>query len=93
MGVRLPDVGEEGWSVGGSGALWRVGEDGGSSECWIGVGKSMSIAGKISCNGGENCVQDCWQNGKTLSWRVTSRLVKKVFALISNNLYPFLLWG
>jgi len=55
------------------------------------VGKSMSITGKISCNGGENCVRDCWQNEKTLSWEVTSRLVKKVSASISNNLYPFVL--
>ena len=68
MGVRLPGVGEEGWSVGGSGCIvTRVGEDGGSSECRTGVGKSMSIAGKICCNEGEDCIRDYWQNGKTLS--------------------------
>ena len=44
-----------------------VEEDGGSSECWTRVGKSMSIAGRIFCDEGEDCVQDCWQNGKTLS--------------------------
>jgi len=93
MGARPPGMGEEGWFAGGSGVLWRVREDDGSSECWTGVGKSMSIAGKVSCNGGEDCVRDCCQNGKTLSWKVTSWLVKKVFASISNNLYLFLLWG
>ena len=109
MGVRLPGVGEEGWSAGGSGALWQVGEegwfaeglgalwqvgeDGGSSECWTGVGKSMSIADKIPCNGGKDCGWDCWQNEKTLSWKMTSRPVKKMPASISNNLYPFLLRG
>jgi len=46
------------------------------------VGKSMSIVGKIPCNGGEDCVCDCWQNGKTLSWKMTFRLVKKVPASI-----------
>ena len=51
------------------------------------MGKSMSIVGKIPCNGGEDCVCDCWQNEKTLSQKMTSRLVKKVFASISNNLY------
>ena len=80
-------VGEKGWFDGGSSALWRVGEEGWSSECWTRVGKSMSIVGKIPCNGGENCVWDCWQNGKILSWKMTSWLVKKVFAYISNNLY------
>jgi len=53
------------------------------------VGKSMSIVGKIPCNGGEDCIWDCWQNGKTLSWKMTSRLVKKLSASISNNLYVF----
>jgi len=89
MGAKLYGVREEGWSTGGLCALWRVVEDGASSECWAGVGKSMSITGKISCNGGEDWVSNDWQNGKTLSWKVTSRLVKKVFASISNNLYLF----
>ena len=53
------------------------------------MGKSMLIVGKIPCNGGEDYVCDCWQNGKTLSWKMTSRLVKKVPASISNNLYVF----
>jgi len=53
------------------------------------VGKSMLIVDKIPCNGGKNCVYDYWQNGKTLSWKMTSRLVKKVHAFISNNLYAF----
>ena len=88
MGAGLPGVGEEGWSAGGS-----LGKDGGSRECWTGVGKSMSMAGKIYGNGCEDCVWECWQNGKTLSWKVTSRLVKKVPASISNNLYAFWLWG
>jgi len=56
MGARLPGVGEEGWSAGGSGALWQVGEDGESSECWTTMGKSMSITGKLSCSGCEDCV-------------------------------------
>jgi len=56
MCARLSSVGEEGWSAGGSGALWQVGEDGRSSECWTTMGKSMSITSKISCNGGEDCV-------------------------------------
>jgi len=67
----------------------RVGEEGWLSECWTRVGKSMSIASKIHCNGGKDFIWDCWQNGKTLSWKVTSQLVKKVHASISNNLYPF----
>ena len=93
IGVGFPGMGEEGWSTRVSGALWRVKEDGGSSECWTGVGKSMLIVGKISCDEGEDCVWDYWQNGKTLSWKVTSRLVKNVPTSISNNLYPFLLRG
>ena len=83
-------VGEEGWFHGGSGSLWWVREEGWSSVCWTRVGKSMSIVGKIPCNEGEDCVCDCWQNGKTLSWKMTSRLVKKVSASI---LYAFWLWG
>ena len=31
------------------------------------MGKSMSIVDKIPCDGGEDCVCDGWQNGKTLS--------------------------
>jgi len=49
----------------------------------------MSMAGKIYCDGGEDCVWECWQNEKTLSWKVISQLVKKVYASISNNLYVF----
>ena len=86
-------VGEECWFAGGSDALWRVGEEGWSSECWTTMGKSMSIAGKISCSRGEDCIWDGWQNGKTLTWKVTSRLVKIMSAFISHNLYPFLLRG
>ena len=61
------------------------------SECTI-CDKARHItvdAGKISCNGGEDCIWDCWQKGKTLSWKVTSRLVKQVPACISNNVYVF----
>ena len=47
-------VGEEVWFDGGSGVLWWVGEEGWSSECWTGVGKSMSIVDKIPWNGGED---------------------------------------
>ena len=54
------------------------------------MGKSMSIVGKIHCNGGDDCACDCWQNEKTFSCKMTSRLVKKVSASISNNLYVFL---
>jgi len=53
----------------------------------------MSIVDKIPCNRGEDCVWDCWQNGKTPSWNMTSRLVKKVQASLSNNLYAFWLRG
>ena len=86
-------VREEGWFDGGSGALWWVEEEGWSGECWTEVGKSMLIVGKIPYNGGADCVWDCWHNEKTLSWKMTSRLVKKVSVSISNNLYAFWLRG
>ena len=67
-------VGEEGWFDGGSSALWWVREEGWLSECWTGGGKSMSIVDKIPCNGGEDCVCDCWQNEKTLVKKVSASI-------------------